>query len=136
MTIQNITRKPILLFLIFAVMMLTTATAAAAQQEAILYSFPSYSTDGITPSSALIFDAAGDLYGTTSVGGVFNNGTVFELTPAEGVSPNPQGIYSSRRPSIAFSIVISSVYSMSLPTGMPMAMRVTFTPTRLSCWER
>ena len=33
-------------------------------------------------------------------------------------------------------MVISSVYSMSLPTGMPMAMRVTFTPARLSCWER
>jgi hypothetical protein len=44
--------------------------------------------------------------------------------------------YISLRPSIAFSIVISSVYSMSLPTGMPMAMRVTFTPARLSCCER
>ena len=44
--------------------------------------------------------------------------------------------YISRRPSIAFSIVISSVYSMSLPTGIPMAMRVTFTPARLSCCDR
>ena len=41
--------------------------------------------------------------------------------------------YSSRRPSMAFSIVISSVYSMSLPTGIPVAMRVTFTPRGLSC---
>ena len=37
----------------------------------------------------------------------------------------------SRRPSMAFSMVISSVYSMSLPTGMPIAMRVTFTPAAL-----
>jgi hypothetical protein len=44
--------------------------------------------------------------------------------------------YNSRRPSIAFSIVISSVYSMSLPTGIPIAMRVTFTPMRLICCER
>jgi hypothetical protein len=44
--------------------------------------------------------------------------------------------YNSRRPSIAFSMVISSVYSMSLPTGMPIAMRVTFTPARFSCCER
>ena len=29
---------------------------------------------------------------------------------------------------MAFSMVISSVYSMSLPTGMPIAMRVTFSP--------
>ena len=40
--------------------------------------------------------------------------------------------YSSRRPSMAFSIVISSAYSMSLPTGMPMAMRVIFIPGRFS----
>ena len=40
---------------------------------------------------------------------------------------------TSRRPSIALSMVISSVYSMSLPTGIPMAMRVTFTPDRFSC---
>ena len=32
---------------------------------------------------------------------------------------------------MAFSMVISSVYSMSLPTGIPMAMRVTFTPAAL-----
>ena len=44
--------------------------------------------------------------------------------------------YMSRRPSMALSMVISSVYSMSLPTGIPMAMRVTFTPARLSCCER
>jgi hypothetical protein len=33
---------------------------------------------------------------------------------------------------MAFSIVISSAYSMSLPTGMPMAMRVIFIPGRFS----
>ena len=34
----------------------------------------------------------------------------------------------SRRPSSAFHIVTSSAYSISLPTGMPIPMRVTFTP--------
>ena len=48
------------------------------------------------------------------------------------------GRYISRRPSMAFSMVTSSVYSMSLPTGMPMAMRVTRNPClcRFSCWAR
>ena len=41
--------------------------------------------------------------------------------------------YISRRPSIAFSMVTSSVYSMSLPTGTPMAMRVTRNPFLLNC---
>lgn len=43
---------------------------------------------------------------------------------------------SSRRPSIAFNMVISSVYSMSLPTGIPMAIRVTFKPGRRKCSDR
>jgi hypothetical protein len=42
---------------------------------------------------------------------------------------------SSRRPSIAFSIVISSAYSMSLPTGIPIAIRVTLSPARRN-WPR
>jgi uncharacterized repeat protein (TIGR03803 family) len=37
--------------------------------------------DGAEPRAGLIFDAEGNLYGTTSSGGVSNLGTVFELTP-------------------------------------------------------
>ena len=35
----------------------------------------------ITPVASLIFDAAGNLYGTTVAGGTYGYGTVFELTP-------------------------------------------------------
>jgi hypothetical protein len=45
-------------------------------------------------------------------------------------------IYISRRPSMAFNMVISSAYSISLPTGMPIAMRVTLRPARRNCPER
>jgi uncharacterized repeat protein (TIGR03803 family) len=38
------------------------------------------STDGAFPSGALVFDASGNLYGTTAGGGAFGNGTVFKLT--------------------------------------------------------
>jgi len=37
--------------------------------------------DGKTPYASLIWDAAGNLYGTTSLGGVHGAGTVFEMTP-------------------------------------------------------
>jgi uncharacterized repeat protein (TIGR03803 family) len=44
--------------------------------------------DGIEPMASLIFDTAGNLYGTTYSGGVFGRyeygGTVFELTPHTG----------------------------------------------------
>ena len=37
--------------------------------------------DGIAPYGAVVFDAAGNLYGTTSVGGVDYGGTVYKITP-------------------------------------------------------
>ena len=40
--------------------------------------------------------------------------------------------YISRRPSIALCSVTSSAYSISLPAGMPVAMRVTRTPLGFS----
>jgi uncharacterized repeat protein (TIGR03803 family) len=49
--------------------------------ETILWNFENNGVDGINPSSSLIFDAAGNLYGVTQNGGTFGNGTVFELTP-------------------------------------------------------
>jgi len=47
--------------------------------ESILYTFQNGS-DGGTPYGALIRDAAGNLYGTTLIGGTSGWGTVFELT--------------------------------------------------------
>src|SRR4029078_8563081 len=46
---------------------------------------------------------------------------------AEGRSPTQ----TSRRPENAFDIVSSSAYSMSLPTGIPVAILVTRTPSGL-----
>jgi uncharacterized repeat protein (TIGR03803 family) len=47
--------------------------------ETILYKFQD-TTDGQYPYSGLIFDQAGNLYGTTCCGGSDGGGTVFELT--------------------------------------------------------
>jgi uncharacterized repeat protein (TIGR03803 family) len=40
--------------------------------------------DGRSPYSGLIFDQAGNLYGTTFQGGAYGYGTVFKLTPSHG----------------------------------------------------
>jgi len=48
-----------------------------------IYSFTGAS-DGSYPYAGLIFDQAGNLYGTTRIGGANNDGTVFELTPSNG----------------------------------------------------
>jgi uncharacterized repeat protein (TIGR03803 family) len=53
--------------------------------ETLLYSFRGNS-DGAGVSAPVIFDRAGNLYGTTTEGGnSANQGTVFELTQAKGV---------------------------------------------------
>jgi uncharacterized repeat protein (TIGR03803 family) len=49
--------------------------------ETILHSFGA-SGDGSQPYCALTLDTAGNLYGTTNVGGAYNQGTVFEVTPS------------------------------------------------------
>lgn len=50
----------------------------------VLHSFGAYEGDGINPLSTLVFDAAGNLYGTTNTGGANGYGTVFELVPQSG----------------------------------------------------
>jgi uncharacterized repeat protein (TIGR03803 family) len=55
--------------------------ASRLRTETVLYSFTG-SSDGDRPSGDLIFDQAGNLYGTTSFGGASFNGVTFELTPS------------------------------------------------------
>jgi uncharacterized repeat protein (TIGR03803 family) len=49
--------------------------------ERILNAFAANSSTGSFPKAALIFDASGNLFGTTSQGGTSHSGTVFELSP-------------------------------------------------------
>jgi uncharacterized repeat protein (TIGR03803 family) len=48
-------------------------------KETVLHRFQG--PDGSTPITGLVFDAKGNLYGTTQVGGANGEGTVFQLTP-------------------------------------------------------
>ncbi len=56
--------------------------------KSTLHSFQGGASDGASPDSALLFDSAGNLYGTTYLGGDYDCysaptcGTVFELTPS------------------------------------------------------
>ncbi len=60
-----------------------TPAAGGGWTEQVLYSFGN-STDGVNPYAGLIFDATGNLYGTTYLGGTYNQGTVFELSRSGG----------------------------------------------------
>ncbi len=55
--------------------------------ESILYSFTgnrNSGPDGAEPVAGVVFDAAGNLWGTTALGGTYLNGIVFELSPGQG----------------------------------------------------
>lgn len=47
--------------------------------ESVLYSFGSSASDGMNPVGGLAIDSVGNLYGTTTRGGVSNDGTVFKI---------------------------------------------------------
>ncbi len=64
--------------------------------EKVLYNFQCGSSDGQSPIGGLIFDAAGNLYGTTNFGGANNGGTVFELSPSGGGNWTFHLLYSLR----------------------------------------
>ena len=52
-------------------------------EEKVLYTFCSEQdcADGLYPMGDLVMDAKGNLYGTTTDGGAYRNGVVFEITP-------------------------------------------------------
>jgi uncharacterized repeat protein (TIGR03803 family) len=85
------------LIAVLALFMLTvvaSGTRAAAQQESVLHTFLNNGKDGTNPVGPLIFDDAGNLYGTTQNGGAHNTGTAFELSPLAGGGWNEQVLYS------------------------------------------
>lgn len=88
-----------------ATISILAGTSSAAEHEKVLHMFQA--SAGAFPASNLIFDPAGNLYGTTQNGGPGSSclplcGTVFELTPATGghwnysvlhVFTDPDGAY-------------------------------------------
>jgi hypothetical protein len=71
---------------LFMVILVLATTASAEWKEKVLYNFQSI-PDGATPVGAVVFDKAGNLYGTTRDGGssscpsVQQCGTVYQLAP-------------------------------------------------------
>jgi uncharacterized repeat protein (TIGR03803 family) len=59
----------------------TVFSVTPAGSESVVYSFKGGSGDGATPYAGLIY-LGGKLYGTTSAGGAYSDGTVFSVTPA------------------------------------------------------
>ena len=69
---------------ILCVAVVVMACGFAQAQYKVLYAFGTNGpNDGAGPNGGMVFDAAGNLYGTTGAGGSVGAGTVFELTPMQ-----------------------------------------------------
>jgi uncharacterized repeat protein (TIGR03803 family) len=70
----------------FGVVYKLRPSSAGQWKETVLYSFCPGTTvncnDGANPVAGPILDSSGNIYGTTVYGGLYNSGTVFELTPS------------------------------------------------------
>jgi uncharacterized repeat protein (TIGR03803 family) len=91
--------------------------ASGSYSESVLYSFKGDASDGGLPYSGLVIDASGNLYGTTSLGGTSNGGTVFEMTcsaPGNYTCPAP-GSYSE---SVLFNFTGANGGASSPLTGL------------------
>jgi len=64
------------------------ASGSGPWMETLLHVFTGYS-DGVRPEAGVTFDRAGNLFGTTPLGGMFGRccGTVFELSPSNTNRP-------------------------------------------------
>jgi uncharacterized repeat protein (TIGR03803 family) len=62
--------------------------------EQVLYSFQNNGRDGHALYSGLVFDAAGNLYGTASEGGAYGFGTVYSLSPHAAAGWTETTLYS------------------------------------------
>jgi uncharacterized repeat protein (TIGR03803 family) len=67
------------ILLVATVIVASSLGASATEKYKTLHRFTG--KDGSSPLGSLVFDAAGNLYGTTMGGGAHDNGVVFQLTP-------------------------------------------------------
>jgi uncharacterized repeat protein (TIGR03803 family) len=69
-------------------------TPAGGYTESDLHDFSGTTADGGEPAGDLLMDSAGNLYGTTSLGGSYQAGTVFKLSPTPGGGYSYSILYS------------------------------------------
>ena len=76
---RGLLAKPFTLVLVLATSFVLVQSMRA-QSFNVIHNFTG-GTDGASPLNGLMMGAFGYMYGTTSAGGAYNNGTVFRITP-------------------------------------------------------
>ncbi len=90
----------------------------AAGNETVLHAFTGANIDGEYPWGALAQDSAGNLYGTTEIGGTANSGTIFKVDPAGNESVLFSFTQQAQGASPQSSLVIDSAGNLYGNTGL------------------
>jgi uncharacterized repeat protein (TIGR03803 family) len=101
-------KKSLAGFVVACSLLLSSSSSAQAQRPfKVLHNFGG-TGDGIAPSSSVVFDSKGNLYGSTSVGGALGYDTVYQLSPQSNGTwtetilhnfPAPQAMQEGSEPS-------------------------------------
>jgi uncharacterized repeat protein (TIGR03803 family) len=75
------------------VLVIGVSCPVQSQTYQVIYNFTDKGSDGATPYGGPILDKAGNLYGTTYLGGKYGSGSVYELSP-NGATWTYQSLYS------------------------------------------
>src|ERR1700744_2729700 len=82
--------KAVLLGVLASVAVVAFNDAQAKKPFKVRHEFAGAPTDGGFPSTSLILDDKGNLYGTAAAGGTFNYGAIFKVAPDK----TETGLYS------------------------------------------
>lgn len=96
--------------------------------ETVLHSFKDDATDGGRPHAELI-NVGGMLYGTTSQGGAFNAGTVFQLDPSTGVESIVYAFKGGKDGAIPYTSLLNfggTLYGVTNNGGGPSSAGIVF----------
>lgn len=80
-SIRTMALGRVILLAALSCLLLMPSAQSQTYVEKVLYTFGTNSEDGVNPQSALILDSAGNLYGSTSNGGLHQAGIVFKIDP-------------------------------------------------------
>ena len=120
-----------LMLTVIAILLAITAAPATAQTESVLLKFNGV-TDGAGSQGGLVADSAGNLYGTTIVGGS-GYGTIFELSPPTAGGAWTESVLTALPILRTASIPRARWFLISL--GICMARRYTAAAPRLKPTE-
>jgi uncharacterized repeat protein (TIGR03803 family) len=121
-----------------------TPSTSGEWNETVLHSFAFGTPDGADPESGVTFDSAGNLFGTTFLGGDAGYGTLYEVTPSGGgtwtetIIHNFEGNFSDAAQPGAGKLVLDSagnLYGASGTGGSSFQGAVfQFSPTADGDW--